>query len=191
MVLSNVIAGGQRLAPDHKDTLADVSHLVRHLDAAYNLARWLVRNDTDAEDVVQDAYLRAVRSFHTFRGCETRPWFLAIVRNVCYDWLRRGGLISQQEMTPEEMDDIRCGGPTPETVLLQKGDRDALRASLDRLTPRLKEVIILRELEQMSYKEIAATSGIPEGTVMSRLSRARKQLILTDNCHSGPRPATR
>ena len=190
-MLSNVIAGSHSPVPPHENALGDVSHLVRHLDAAYNLARWLVRNETDAEDVVQDAYLRAVRSFHTFRGCETRPWFLAIVRNVCYDWLRRGGLVSQQEISPEEMDDIRCGGPTPEAVLLQKGDRDALRAALDRLTPRLKEVIILRELEQMSYKEIAATSGIPEGTVMSRLSRARKQLIRDDNCHSGPRPATR
>jgi RNA polymerase sigma factor (sigma-70 family) len=155
---------------------ADITHLVRHLDAAYNLARWLVRNESDAEDLVQEAYLRAARSIGSLRGSESRPWMLAIVRNACYDWLRHGRVSSLREASPEEIDSFDAGAPSPEAILLQKEDAAAVRHAIDRLPLHLREVLILRELEQLSYQEIAAIAGVPKGTVMSRLFRARKHL---------------
>jgi RNA polymerase sigma factor (sigma-70 family) len=154
----------------------EVGDLVSHLDAAYNLARWLLRNEADAEDVVQEAYLRAVRSLHTLRGSDSRPWLMGIVRNACYDWQRRTYRMPHQEISPEQLGAIHSGGPSPEAILLQKGESEAVREALASLPPHLREVIILREVEEMSYEEIAVVSGIREGTVMSRLSRARRQL---------------
>jgi RNA polymerase sigma factor (sigma-70 family) len=151
-----------------------MAELVLHLDAAHNLARWLVRNETDAEDVVQDAYVRAFRYLHTLRGGESRPWLMAIVRNACYDWLRRGRAAG--ESADEDIDRFETDTPDPETVLLRKSEAEALRDGLERLPSHLREVLVLREWERMPYKDIAGITGVPCGTVMSRLSRARQQL---------------
>ena len=113
----------------------DMSQLIQHLDAAYNLARWLVRSEADAEDLVQEAYLRAVRSFHTLRRTESRPWMLAIVRNCCYDWLRRRGLSPLRKASAEEVDAFEADAPSPEAMVLQKEDAAAVRDALDRLPP--------------------------------------------------------
>ena len=146
-----------------------------HLDAAYNLARWLTRNDHDAEDVAQEAYLRAFKFFGGFHGGDGRSWLLAIVRNTCYTWLqqnRRRELTTDLEETP----DIESQEPNPETALLQSVDHQMLRQALEALPVEFREVVILRELEGLSYKEIADLAGLPLGTVMSRLARARKRL---------------
>jgi len=149
--------------------------LVAHLDAAYNLARWLARNESDAEDLVQEAYLRAFSHFDSFRGGDGRSWLLTIVRNCFYDRLRKNG-VHHYSVFDES---IHSGGQdfvTPETSLLE-GERTVLmREALEELPLGLCEVLVLRELEQMSYKEIAHIAGIPVGTVMSRLSRARQQI---------------
>jgi RNA polymerase sigma-70 factor (ECF subfamily) len=175
-VASNETVGSRAIAYQPEAIPGEVKDLVRHLNAAYNLARWLLRNEADAEDVVQEAYLRAVRSFHTLRGSDSRPWLMGIVRNACYDWQRRTYRMPHQEISPEQLDAIHSSGPSPEAILLQKGESEAVREALASLPPHLREVIILREVEEMSYKEIANVSGIREGTVMSRLSRARRQL---------------
>ncbi len=147
-----------------------------HLDAAYNLARWLTRDRQDAEDVVQEAYLRAFRFFGSFHGGDSRPWFLAIVRNTCHDWLRRRAVFDQATPFDEEIHSAQHGPETPEALLLQRADRDALNQALATLPIPLREVLVLRELEGLSYKAIAAVAGVPVGTVMSRLSRARARL---------------
>jgi len=147
-----------------------------HLDAAYTLARYLTRNAHDAEDVVQDACLRALKYFETFRGGEgtsARAWLLTIVRNTAYS-SRRG----QRDAT--EFDETQHSDAVaeehPEAALLQTDAREALGRALDRLAPEFREVIVLRELEGLSYKEIGDVTGVPVGTVMSRLSRARARL---------------
>jgi RNA polymerase sigma factor (sigma-70 family) len=146
-----------------------------HLDAAYNLARWLTRNDHDAEDVVQEAYLRAYKFFGGFHGGDGRSWLLAIVRNTCHTWLRQN---RRRELTTdlEKIPDIECHKPNPETTLLQSVDYQMLRQALEALPVEFREVVILRELEGLSYKEIADIADLPLGTVMSRLARARKRL---------------
>jgi RNA polymerase sigma factor (sigma-70 family) len=146
-----------------------------HLGAAYNLARWLTRNDTDAEDVVQEAYLRAFRFFGSFHGGDGRPWLLAIVRNTCYTWM-------QHNRSPElaiPLDDdlqIESKDLNPEALLLQSADTQMVKQALQELPVEFREVLVLRELEGLSYKQIADVSDIPIGTVMSRLARARKRL---------------
>jgi RNA polymerase sigma-70 factor (ECF subfamily) len=146
-----------------------------HLDAAYNLARWLTRNDQDAEDVVQEASLRAFKYWKGFSGRDCRSWLLAIVRNTFYSWLRQRSV--QPGLTADgELDDIDDGFPNPENVLLQNADRKMLRAALEDLPVEFREAIVLREMEGLSYKEIADISSVPIGTVMSRLARARKRL---------------
>jgi RNA polymerase sigma-70 factor (ECF subfamily) len=149
--------------------------LLNHLDAAYNLARWLTRNEHDAEDVVQDAYLRAIRHFGDFQGGEGRGWLLAIVRNRCYDSLRHKS-VERTAPFDEELHDARQASTDPEASLLQKERAGLLRHALAELPSDLREVLVLRELEELSYREIASIAGVPIGTVMSRLSRARKRL---------------
>jgi RNA polymerase sigma-70 factor (ECF subfamily) len=146
-----------------------------HLDAAYNLARWLTRNEHDAQDVVQEAYLRAYRFFDSFRGVDGRPWLLAIVRNTCHTWLAQN---RPTATTPfdEEQHGAAAAGPGPEARLVQGEERQLLRQALEELPAEFREVIVLRELEGLSYKEIAGIAGIPLGTVMSRLARARERL---------------
>jgi RNA polymerase sigma-70 factor (ECF subfamily) len=147
-----------------------------HLNAAYNLARWLTRNEHDAEDVVQDAYVRALRFFDGFRGDDARAWLLAIVRNTCYDFLRRHRSQELTDAFDEETHTVVADQPTPEALLLRRADQAMVRQAIEMLPLAWREVIVLREMEGLSYKEIADISGIKIGTVMSRLSRSRARL---------------
>jgi RNA polymerase sigma-70 factor (ECF subfamily) len=154
-----------------------------HLDAAYNLARWLTRNEHDAEDVVQDAFLRAFRFFDGFRGGNGKAWLLSIVRNTCYSWLeqnRRYELAT--DLDDEQLADSQEDGAHPDLLLIKGEDQQLVREALEQLPPEFREVMILRELEELSYKEIAAVTQVPMGTVMSRLARARHELqrVLTE-----------
>jgi RNA polymerase sigma-70 factor (ECF subfamily) len=147
-----------------------------HLDAAYNLARWITQHDQDARDVVQDAYIRAFKGFLGFRGGNSRAWFLTIVRNTAYDCLNMHA--REEELIPydeEKHTDIILMNE-PEDERLSEGRRQQLINALERLPLEFLEVIVLYELEGLSYKELAAVLGIPIGTVMSRLSRARRRL---------------
>ena len=145
-----------------------------HGDAAFNLARWLMRSRADAEDVAQEALLRACRFFRGFQGGDARAWLLQIVRNTCYTWLEKNRPMELSVEFDEELHLQTC--PTPETIAIAGDDRERLTRALETLPPRFREVLILRELEGCSYKEIAAITSIPIGTVMSSLSRARRQL---------------
>jgi len=147
-----------------------------HLDAAYNLARWLLRDEHDAKDAVQDAYLRAFRFFDSFRGGDSRGWLLTIVRNACYTWLRKARPDDLQVTFDDESHGAEGGGSSPEVDLLRNADAQSLKDALERLPVGLREAIVLRELEGLSYAEIAAVADIPIGTVMSRLSRGRRRL---------------
>jgi RNA polymerase sigma-70 factor (ECF subfamily) len=154
-----------------------------HLQAAYNLARWLTRNDKDAEDVVQEAYLRAYKHFGTFCASDARPWLLAIVRNTYRTWIHRNRF-TQLELTLEDETFQHPQSEDPEMLLLKEVDKQILRKALRRLPIEFLEVIVLREFEQMSYKQISEVVEIPLGTVMSRLARARRRLAeLVSNCH--------
>jgi RNA polymerase sigma factor (sigma-70 family) len=150
--------------------------IVPHLDAAYNLARWLTRNDADAEDVVQEACLRAFKFFGSFRGGDGRSWLLTIVRNTCYTWRQQNRMKGQTTVFDEELHGTENDIPDPETILLENVNAELLRKALEELPVEFREVLVLRELEGFSYKEIAGVVNVPLGTVMSRLARARKQL---------------
>jgi RNA polymerase sigma factor (sigma-70 family) len=154
----------------------EVTRLVAHLNAAYNLARWLMRDDAEAQDVVQESYLKAIRNFADYRGGDGRAWLLTIVRNGCCDKLRRRGVSGQDTEFNEAVHSAASHIPDPETALLLAERTELLRKSLAVLPVEYREVLILRDMEQMSYREIADITGIPLGTIMSRLSRARQQL---------------
>lgn len=156
----------------HLDFDADV---LPHLDAAYNLARWLTRNKQDAEDVVQEAFLRSYRFFCGFRGGSARAWLLRIVRNTCYTLLRRNRPLPDIEFDETAFVSNSLSA-NPEKALLRNDTRKEIRVALEALPLGFREVLILRELEGMSYKEISEVMAIPPGTVMSRLSRARGEL---------------
>jgi RNA polymerase sigma-70 factor, ECF subfamily len=147
-----------------------------HIDAAFNLARWLTRNDHDAEDVVQDAMLRAYRHFESLRG-EARPWLLAIVRNASFSWIQRN---RPAEVAPsldaEATEAATAPADGPEALLARELDRRMLNEAIAALPLQFREVLILRELEDLSYREIARIADVPIGTVMSRLARARRLL---------------
>jgi RNA polymerase sigma-70 factor (ECF subfamily) len=147
-----------------------------HLDAAYNLARWLTRNDQDAQDAVQEACLRAFRFFPSFHGGDARAWLMKIVRNACYTWLRANRPLQEAAEFDENLFPPDSCAPNPENVVLQNDDGTLVRKALEKLPPNFREVLILREIEGMSYKEIAHITGIPAGTVMSSLSRGRDRL---------------
>ncbi|HXZ96548.1 MAG TPA: sigma-70 family RNA polymerase sigma factor [Burkholderiales bacterium] len=147
-----------------------------HLSAAYNLARWLTRNDHDAEDMVQEAYLRAFKFFDSFRGDDGRAWLLAIVRNTCYTWLKQNRIQELHDSFDEEAHAEADSGSDPQTFMLQNADKKLLDRALEALPLEFREILIMRELEDLSYKEIATVAGIPLGTVMSRLARARNML---------------
>jgi RNA polymerase sigma-70 factor (ECF subfamily) len=145
-----------------------------HLSAAFNLARWLLRSRADAEDVAQEAYLRAFRFFSGFHGGDARAWLLQIVRNSCYTWLEKNrGMEPPVEFVEEQH---QSSGPSPEALALTGSERERLVRALEALPARSREVLVLRELEGCSYKEIANITSIPIGTVMSTLSRARERL---------------
>ncbi len=150
--------------------------IMPHLDAAYNLARWLTRNEHDAEDVAQDAVLRAFKFFGGFHGGNSRSWLLAIVRNTAYTWLQKNRKHELATAFSEEEHDVEDLASNPEVLLLKHADHQEIMRAVEQLPVEFREVIILRELEGMSYKEIAEMSDVPIGTVMSRLARARKQL---------------
>jgi RNA polymerase sigma factor (sigma-70 family) len=143
--------------------------VVPHMAAAYNLARWLTRNDRDAENVVQEAYLRAYRFYGAYHGGDFRAWLLTIVRNTCYTWL-------QQNRKLSDVLNENITLPNPETLPVRNIDLKLLRKALEELPIEFREVMILRELEGMSYKEIAAIACVPLETVMSRLAHARDRL---------------
>jgi RNA polymerase sigma-70 factor, ECF subfamily len=151
-----------------------------HLNAAYNLARWLTRNDADAEDVVQEACLRAYRYFDGFAGESGKAWLLSILRRTCFTWLaknRPSELTPLDEAVEEETADADHDGPqTPERQLLASADRALLDRLIGKLPAEFREVVILRELEELPYRDIAVIAGVPVGTVMSRLARARARL---------------
>jgi RNA polymerase sigma factor (sigma-70 family) len=153
-----------------------------HLDAAYNLARWLTGNSEDASDVVQDAYLRAFRYFGAYKGGNMRVWLLTIVRNSFTDWVRENRsarlVFSGESPASEDTEETLWGTKPrdPEALLAASIDAATLDRLMGRLPPEHREVLVLRELEDMSYRDIAAVTGVPVGTVMSRLSRARLAL---------------
>jgi RNA polymerase sigma factor (sigma-70 family) len=164
--------------------------LLPHLDAAFNYARWLTKNDADAEDVVQDAYVRALRFFSSLRGDDARAWLHTIVRNTWYGRFprRAGGTV--MTVLDEEVDERADASPDPEARLIQQQAVDEVRGALEALPADFREVLVLRELEELSYKEIAAVVGIPIGTVMSRLARARERLagvLVASNTGGGRR----
>jgi RNA polymerase sigma-70 factor, ECF subfamily len=162
-----------RISPRQFERLA-----LPHLDAAFSLARWLTRNEHDAEDVVQDAYLRAYKYFASYRGENFRAWLLAVVRRAAYDWLQRNR--STEIRTQVDIDtvpEIAAEGD-PETMLLRKADQKLVNAMIEDLPPQFREVVILRELQELSYQDIAEITAVPIGTVMSRLSRARNLLAI-------------
>jgi RNA polymerase sigma-70 factor, ECF subfamily len=149
---------------------------IPHMDAAYNLARWLVRDDYDAQDVVQEAYLRAFRFATGFRGGDPRAWLLAIVRNAAFTWLKR----NRGADPPTEFDEQVHGRAVEETGVeadtVRKADGAMIHAALDELADGFREVLVMRDIEGLSYKEIADAAAVPLGTVMSRLARARGKL---------------
>lgn len=145
-----------------------------HLDAAFNLARWILRGRADAEDVAQDATLRALRFFRGFHGGDARSWLLRIVRNSCYTWLEKNRPMELAVEFDEEL--FPQSGVTPESLAIAGDNRERLARALEDLPPRFREVLVLRELEGCSYKEIATITAMPIGTVMSALARARQRL---------------
>ena len=146
-----------------------------HLDSAYNLARWLAGNDHDAQDIAQEASLRAFKYFGSFRGDNPRAWLLSIVRNSFHTWLRKNRPEKTVEMTDDTLD-IEDPSAGVEAVNPQFADADAVRRAISGLPLEFREIVILREMEGFSYKEIAELTEVPMGTVMSRLARARKLL---------------
>lgn len=148
-----------------------------HLRAAYNLARWLMRNDQDAEDVVQESFLKAYKAQESFRGGEARTWMLSIVRNTAMDFRRRGRSGAATPLGEQGHDPVDAS-PDPERALLEQSRREQVRQAISRLAEEFREVVVLREMDGLSYKEIAAVLNVPMGTVMSRLSRARNLLLL-------------
>lgn len=158
------------------NTITFEETVLPHLDAAYNLARWLTRNTEDAEDVVQEAYLRAFRFFDGFHGGNPRTWLLKIVRNTCYTWLHKNRALQSAALFDEQVHTDTAESITPEALLLQKHHGQLLNQALEELPAEFREVLVLIELEGLSYKEIADVLSIPIGTVMSRLARARRRL---------------
>ncbi len=159
-----------------------------HLDAAYNLARWLTKDDHDAEDVVQEAYMRALRFFSGFHGTDGRAWLLKIVRNTSYAWLQQHRGLKAMMVFDEEKDSVETDALNPEALLRRSEDRELIRQAIEELPLEFREVVVLRELEGLSYKEITELAGIPMGTVMSRLARARTRLqqSLAGHMSEGP-----
>ena len=160
--------------PKNNKTVNFEETILPHLNAAYNLARWLTRDGADAEDVVQEAYLRAFKFFEGFHGGDSRAWVLKIVRNTCYTWLQKN---RAHEIATEFDEELHSGEKRDaETVMIGNIDTKLLQSMINELPVEFREIFILREMEGMSYKEIAAIAELPLGTVMSRLARARRRL---------------
>jgi RNA polymerase sigma-70 factor (ECF subfamily) len=152
------------------------SAVLAHLDSAWNLARWLTRSEHDAQDVVQEACLRAFKSFDTFRGGDGRCWLLTIVRNTCSTWLDRNRRHEPAALSEDDLEQLESTDADPLGELARQADAETVQQAIEHLPAESREVIVLRELEGLSYKEISAVTNVPVGTVMSRLARARKRL---------------
>lgn len=150
--------------------------ILPHMDAAYNLARWILGSPADADDVVQEAFLRALRFFDGFRGGDSRAWLLKIVRNTSYSWLRKNRPATLAEEFDETLHNTENTTANAETQLLSRAETERLKKALETLPLAFREVLVLREIEGLSYKEIAEVTGAAMGTVMSSLSRARQKL---------------
>jgi RNA polymerase sigma-70 factor, ECF subfamily len=164
------------VSSDAEDRRRFEEAMLPHLDAAYNLARWLTRDEHAAQDVVQDTYHRALRFFHGFRGQDARAWLLAIVRNAAYDWLRKQRVWKDATQYDDELHGQGDESTEPQQLALQQANRQMVMQAVESLSVEFREVTVLRELEGLSYQQIAMVTGSPVGTVMSRLSRARIQL---------------
>ena len=162
--------------PDQSKVVRFEEIALPHLTAAYNLARWLVHNESDAEDVVQEAYLRAFKYFSGYYGGDSRSWLLTIVRNTCYTWLQQNRALRLADPIKDKLDEVGLDFADPEVLLLQAVDSQMVRSALQELPVEFREVMVLREMEGLSYKEIANIVDVPLGTVMSRLARGRKRL---------------
>lgn len=162
--------------PDQQQMARFERLVMPHLDAAHNLARWLTRDEHDAADVVQEAYLRAYQYFGRFHGEGGRVWLLKIVRNTCYTWLKQNRPGDTVQLAEENMHAVACSTSTPDAQAASLERRQLLRQAISELPEEYREALMLRELEGMSYKEIATIADVPLGTVMSRLSRAREKL---------------
>jgi RNA polymerase sigma factor (sigma-70 family) len=165
--------------PDHAERAELASFeetMLPHLDAAHNLARWLLRNEQDAEDVVQEAYLRAFRSFGGFHGSNGRAWLLTIVRNTSYTLLKKNRAVDLTTTFDEEIHAPGHESVSPATVLEHAEDAELIRKAMDELPAEFREILTLRHQEELSYQEIGEILKIPTGTVMSRLARARAKL---------------
>jgi RNA polymerase sigma factor (sigma-70 family) len=161
-----------------------------HLKSAYNLARWLTRSHEDAEDVVQEAFLRAFSAFDNLRGEDAKPWLLTIVRNSSMTWLKRNRNAASQISVEDAPQDPSEPSPDPEETMMISCDREKVRRALEQLPSDFREAVVLREMEGLSYKEISMTIGVPLGTVMSRLSRGRdwlRRILLKPEEGGGPR----
>jgi RNA polymerase sigma-70 factor (ECF subfamily) len=163
---------------------------VPHMDAAYNLARWLVRHDADAQDAVQDAFVRGLKYIDSFRGDNARAWLLQIVRNTCFTWLRENRPAEVVELGDDALLDVPApAADEPHVIAARKDERARIDAAIAALPFAFREVLVLRELEDLAYKDIARIAEIPIGTVMSRLARARA--LLRDALAPGARPVLR
>ncbi len=150
--------------------------ILPHMDAAYNLARWILGSPADADDVVQESFLRALRFFDGFRGGDSRAWLLKIVRNTSYSWLRKNRPASLAEEFDETLHSTENTAANAESQLLSRAETERLKKALETLPLAFREILVLREIEGLSYKEIADVTGAAMGTVMSSLCRARQRL---------------
>ncbi len=171
--------GGAAKTDPARDRARFQEIVLTHLDAAYNLARWLMRNEAEAQDVVQEACLRALRFFDGYQGGDAKAWFLAIVRNTCRSRQSRQNRAAEVELFE---DAAQAAAGDLEEKLVREERLGVLRSCIEKLPPEFREVLVMRELEEMSYREIAEVTGLAPGTVMSRLSRARKRL---EECAAG------
>jgi RNA polymerase sigma-70 factor (ECF subfamily) len=165
--------GSPELVPDELGKFEQAT--LPHLDAAFNLARWLTKDQHAAEDVVQEAHYRAARYFDSFRGGDGRAWLLSVVRRAAFDWLTKQKAQSAVVFN-EDVHDRGDESSNPEFLAVRKCDQALVRKALEELPPQLREALVLRELEGLSYQEIAAVTEVPIGTVMSRIARGRQQL---------------
>ena len=176
-------AAPDRISGDDNARFATV--VMPHIDDAYRLAHWLTGNRTDAEDVVQDASLRAFRAIRSFTGGSARAWLLTIVRNTAYSWLRKNrpaAVVTVEDLEAVELAQANQGDPdaeTPEAAFIARADAEQLRAAIAALPPPFRETLVLRDIEGLDYREIAQATEVPIGTVMSRLARARRRLTAT------------
>jgi RNA polymerase sigma-70 factor, ECF subfamily len=186
IVKFSVVRGHQDQETAQEQELASFETLILpHLDAAYNLAKWLLRNEDDARDVVQEAYLRAFKSFGGFHGSNGRPWLLTIVRNTAYNLIKKNQTTHLTTAFDDEENFVDRESASPATLLEQDETNELVRQALDRLPDEFREILVLRHLEGLSYKEIADVAQLAPGTVMSRLARARAKLKEYLMPHSG------